>query len=228
MLIKEIPDYERPRERMLAIGAKNLSNEELLAILLRCGTKNKSAKELSLDLLKEIGNIESFKELTINRIKSISGIGLSKAAIIIAAVEIGRRIFSNENTIKETRYTNSKVIYENVKNLFLDKKQECFYCLYFDNKQHLIGRELLFKGTVNRSIVHPREIFKYAYLYSATAIVCIHNHPSGDIKPSLEDIELTDAVSSIGKINKIPLLDHLIIGNNNYYSFSDNGKINNG
>lgn len=228
LLIKEIPNYERPRERMVNVGAKNLSDEELLAIILRCGAKSKSAKELSLDILKEVQDITSFKNLTINRLLKVKGIGLSKATILIAAVELGRRIFTREEQKEDLRYNNSRIIYENVKGLFLDIKQEYFYTLYFDNKQHLIGRELLFVGTVNRSIVHPREIFKYAYLYSASAIVCIHNHPSGDVKPSSEDIELTNAISSIGQINKIPLLDHLIIGDNNYYSFSDNGKINNG
>lgn len=228
MLIKDIPNSERPRERMIEVGASNLSNEELLSLILRCGTKKRSVKDLSLDLLKEVNGISNLKNLTINRIMTIKGIGLSKATILLAVVEIGRRIFVNDNLIVDFHYTSSKQIYSSVKNLFLDKKQECFYCLYFDNKQHLIGKECLFVGTVNRSVVHPREVFKYAYLYSATGIICIHNHPSGDVKPSFEDIKLTDALVSIGQINKIPILDHLIIGNNNYYSFSDNGKINNG
>lgn len=228
LLIKDIPNSERPRERMIDVGPANLSNEELLSIILRCGTKKKSAKELSLDLLKEVNGISNLKNLTINRILSIKGIGLSKATILLAVVEIGRRIFLVDNSIVNFNYTSSHLIYDSVKSLFIDKKQECFYCLYFDNKQHLIGRELLFIGTVNRSVVHPREVFKYAYLYSATGIICIHNHPSGDIRPSFEDIKLTEALVSIGQINKIPILDHIIIGNNNYYSFSDNGKINNG
>lgn len=227
LFIKDIPNSERPRERMLEVGPVNLSNEELLSIILRCGTKNKSVKELSLDLLKEVKCISNFKNLTINRIMSIKGIGLSKATVVLAVVEIGRRIFLIDNSIDNFNYTSSHLIYDNVKNLFIDKKQEYFYCLYFDNRQHLIGREILFIGTVNRSVVHPREVFKYAYLYSATGIICIHNHPSGDVTPSLEDEKLTESLVFIGKINKIPILDHIIIGNNNYYSFSDNGKINN-
>lgn len=225
--IKDIPDFERPRERLLSTGASNLSNEELLAIILRCGTKQKSAKELSLDLLKELKTLPDLKKLTIHKIMSINGIGISKATMLLAVIELGRRIFSSDTISNRCNYTSSLMIYENVRNLFKDKEQEYFYCLYFDNKQHLIGQELLFMGTVNRSVVHPREVFKYAYLYSATAIVCLHNHPSGDIHPSKEDIKLTEALVSIGEINKIPILDHIIIGNNNYYSFSDNGKINN-
>jgi DNA repair protein RadC len=111
--------------------------------------------------------------------------------------------------------------------LLQDQKQELFYCLYFNSKQQLVGKKLLFIGTVNKSITHPREIFKYAYLYSATSIICIHNHPSGDITPSKEDISFTDVLIEIGLIQKIPLLDHVIVSDNNYYSFQDNGKINN-
>ena len=103
-----------------------------------------------------------------------------------------------------------------------NKKQEYFYALYFDNKQRLIDKKLLFIGTINRSIVHPREIFKYAYLNSASSIAIVHNHPSGDVNPSKEDIELTNTIDELGNINKIPLIDHVIIGINNYYSFNDN------
>lgn len=226
--IKDIPDVERPRERMLKLGPSRLSNEELISIILRCGTKKYSAKDLSLLLLKEIKDISNFKDITINKMISIKGIGESKATLLLAAIELGRRIFLEKNTISSSNYTSSYMVYEEVKYLFKDKKQENFYCLYFDNKQHLVGKELLFIGTVNSSVAHPREVFKYAYLYSATGIICIHNHPSGDISPSKEDIKLTEALVSIGEINKIPILDHIIIGNNNYYSFSDNGKINKG
>lgn len=224
--IKDIPKCERPRERLISCGANNLSNEELLSIVFRCGTKSKSAKELALDLLKEIKSISNLKDITINKLSLIKGIGVSKATIILAIVELGRRIFLTDKNIDFSNYTNSQMIYNNIKNIFFDKKQEYFFCLYFDNRQHLIGQELLFRGTVNRSVVHPREVFKYAYLYSATSIICIHNHPSGDINPSKEDIILTNSLVSIGYINKIPVVDHIIVGNNNYYSFADNGKIN--
>lgn len=227
MKIKDIPNSERPRERLIEYGCASLSNEELLSIILRCGTKDKSVKDLSFELLNEFKSITNLKNVTINKLISIKGIGTTKATIILAVVELGRRIFFQEKNNKTLGYTNPNVIYENTKYLFNDKKQECFYCFYFDNKQHLIGKELLFVGTVNKSLVHPREVFKYAYLYSATSIICIHNHPSGDVNPSFEDIELTNALIKIGLIQKIPLLDHIIVGNNNYYSFSDNGKINN-
>ena len=224
--IKDIPVKERPRERLLENGSKTLSNEELLSIILRCGTKNKSVKDLSLDILKEIKDIENLKDVTINKLLNINGIGEVKAIELIASIELGKRIFLNKKNDLKINYTNPKIIYDNTKYLFNNKKQEYFYCLYFNNKQQLIGEELLFIGTVNKSLVHPREVFKYAYLYSATSIICIHNHPSGDITPSNEDIRLTNSLVEIGLLQNIPLLDHLIVSDNNYYSFRDNGKIN--
>lgn len=227
MYIRDIPNEERPRERMITYGSSVLSNEELLAIILRCGTKNKSVKDLALEILNEVKDISNFKDMTISRLSSINGIGVSKATVLLAVIEFGRRIFLENKTINFITYSNPSIIFENTKYLFLGKKQECFYCFYFDNKQHLIGKELLFIGTVNKSVVHPREVFKYAYLYSASSIVCVHNHPSGDVNPSLDDIEVTNALVNISFVQKIPILDHIIVGDDNYYSFSDNGKINN-
>lgn len=227
MNIKEIPTEERPRERMINYGSENLSNEELISIILRCGTKNKSVKDLALYLLKDITSLTNLQNMTYNRLISIKGIGASKATMLMASVELGRRIFlnSSQNVIK---FTNPQIIFDNTHYLFKDKKQELFYCIYLDSKNKMIGKELLFIGTVNKSLVHPREIFKYAYLYSASSIVCLHNHPSDDVTPSRDDILITEILIEIGQIQKIPILDHIIIANNNYYSFSDNGKINNG
>ena len=224
MLIKEISKEERPRERLLKYGANNLSNEELLSIILRCGTKNKSAKELSIDIINMFKNINNLKDATINKLTKINGIGLSKSMVIIAMLELCKRVYLSGDDSK-VELNNPKSIFEYTKYLFNDKNQELFYCLYFNNKQQLVGKELLFVGTVNKSLTHPREIFKYAYYYSATSIICLHNHPSGDINPSREDIDFTNALVEIGLIQKIPIIDHIIVSNNNYYSFHDNGKI---
>lgn len=226
MLIKDLPKEERPRERIIKYGSEKLSNEELLSIILRCGIKSKSVNELSKDILKEFNGLANLKNCTINRLNRIDGMGLSKSTIILATVELGRRIYldsSNEKVILK----NPKSIYEHTKYLFNDKKQELFYCLYFNNKQELIGEKLLFIGTVNKSITHPREVFKSAYLYSATSIICLHNHPSGDVNPSRDDIVFTKALVEIGLIQKIPIIDHVIVSNNSYFSFNDNGLINN-
>ena len=226
MLIKEIAKEERPRERLLKFGVSNLSNEELLSIILRCGTKNKSVKELSNDILNSFNNINDLKDATISKLTKINGMGISKSMVIISMLELCKRIYLSSDD-KHIKLNNPKTIYEYTKYLFNDKNQELFYCLYFNNKQQLVGKELLFIGTVNRSITHPREIFKYAYYYSATSIICLHNHPSGDTTPSRDDIDFTNALVNIGLIQKIPIIDHIIVSNNNYYSFHDNGKINN-
>ena len=225
LLIKDIPLNERPRERLFRVGVENLSNEELLSIILKTGTKDESVKMLSLELLKKIESIDRLKDININTLTSINGIGKTKASFILASIELGRRIYLNKNNSSTIKLTNPKSIYLYMKGLLFDKKQEYFYCLYFDSKQQLIDKKLLFIGTINKSIVHPREIFKYAYLLSSSSIVCIHNHPSGDISPSRDDITLTNALVEIGILQNIPLIDHIIIGKDNYYSFSEHNKI---
>ena len=142
----------------------------------------------------------------------------------MAVLELSKRIYLKTDNVIE-KCNNTKTVYENNKYLFLDTKQECFYCLYLDNKKNLIERKLLFMGTINKSIVHPREIFKNAYLLSASSVICMHNHPSGDITPSIDDEVLTSSLKEIGNMQGIPLVDHIIFGNNTYYSFYEDGKI---
>lgn len=227
MKLLEIPINERPRERLLNEGCDKLSNEELLSIILKTGTKNKSVKELSLEVLCEFGSINNLGNISFEQLLKIKGIGKVKAIELIATIEIGKRIFLCNNVKNNKRLTSSKEIWEDTKYLFYGKKQEYFYCLYFNNKQELIERKLLFMGTINRSVVHPREVFKEAYLHSASSIVCLHNHPSGDVIPSREDIRFTRNLVEIGKMQGIPVVDHIIVSDNNYYSFyeSDNNFI---
>ena len=219
--VRELPKIERPRERLLEVGASNLSNEELLAIILKNGTTSKNVKQLSGEVLKEFGGVYELKNVTVERLKKIKGIGDVKAIEVVAAIEFGKRIFLSKNDHNKKRMMNAKTILEETKYLFYDKKQENLYCLYFDNKQKLIGKKLMFIGTINRIIVHPREIFKEAYLLSASSIVCIHNHPSGDVTPSREDKEFTKNLVEIGKIQGIPVVDHIIVSEDEYYSFYD-------
>lgn len=223
-LIKDIKKEERPRERLIKYGANSLSNEELISIILKTGTHNRSSKVLAIDVLNLIDNINDLKDMTINRLLSIKGVGLVKAVEFMASIELGRRIYLEKKDIK-CKCSNPKDIYLYNKYLFENKKQECFYCLYLNNKNELIERKLLFMGTVNRSVVHPREVFKYAYLSSAAGIICMHNHPSGDVSPSKEDIIFTKALVEVGRLQNIPVLDHIIAGEDNYYSFSENGII---
>ena len=226
MKIKDIPESERPRERLIEYGSSSLSNEELLAIILKQGTKNKSAKELGLDLLNSINNINELENITLERLIKIKGIGQAQALTLLATIELGKRIFLKEKYHNKYILYNYKDIYNYMKYLLNNKKQEYFYCLYVNNKKELIERKLLFMGTVNRSTVHPREVFKNAYLSSASGIICVHNHPTGDINPSNEDIYFTNTLVNLGNMNGIPVIDHIIVGNDNYYSMFDSGIIN--
>ena len=210
--IKNLPLDERPRERLKKVGVENLSDKELISIILKTGTKDKSVNALAIDILNKY-KLDELKEVSINKLIDIKGIGEVKAIELIASIELGKRIDSPER------------IYEYTKYLFYNKKQEYFYCLYFNNKQELINELLLFKGTINKSITHPREIFKEAYRISASGIVCLHNHPSNDTTPSKEDITFTNTLISLGKLQGIPILDHIIVGDNNFYSFYEHSKI---
>jgi len=223
-MIRDIPTSERPRERVLKFGVESLSNSELLSIVLRCGTREKSVKELSLEIISMVGDISNFKDLTLNKLLSIKGIGYVKAIELISVVELSKRIYAS-NDKKLIKINSSKDVFCFYKDLFLDKKQELFYCLYLNNKNYVIERKLLFMGTINKSVVHPREVFKNAYLSSASGIICIHNHPSGDVNPSIEDKRFTKALVDIGNVQNIPILDHIIIGEDNYFSFMENNLI---
>lgn len=222
--VKDIPIDERPRERLLNVGVQNLSNQELLSIIIRNGTKNKNVKEVALDLLKKY-SLDDFKSISINQLINVDGIGKVKAIEIISCIEFGKRIFLKTNNLKLKKLNNAYDIWKDSRYLFDGVKQEYFYCLYFNNKQELIERKLLFMGTINKSITHPREVFKEAYRLSATSIVCMHNHPSNDITPSKADIIFTESLVRTGYIQGIPITDHIIVGDDNYYSFYDHRNI---
>ena len=219
MKIKDLPLSERPRERVMEVGINNVSNIELLAILIKTGTKDYSVKEIASLILKRIEKLNNLENINLNTFLNIKGLGKVKTIEIMAAIELGKRIFLFKNEENKTIYNNPDIIFQNNLYLFKGKKQEYFYCLYLDNKNKLIERKLLFMGTINRSIVHPREIFKEAYLTSSSKIICMHNHPSGDITPSNEDIYLTKSLIEIGKLQGINIVDHLIFADDNYYSF---------
>ncbi len=223
-MIRDIPVNERPREKAFKYGLQNLSDSELLSIILRTGTYSKDVKDLSLELIGICENISNFKYLTLNKLLEIKGIGKVKAIELLSVIELSKRIYSDKESIS-IKISCSNDVFLNYKSLFLDVKQECFYCLYLNNKNYVIERKLLFMGTINKSVVHPREIFKNAYLTSASGIICIHNHPSGDVTPSSEDKYLTKALVNIGKIQNIPILDHIIIGNDKYFSFMEKGLL---
>ena len=226
VLIKDIPLNERPRERLINKGVEYLSNEDLLAILLKTGTKENSVKVLASNILKQLDNISNLKDINLERLIKIKGIGKAKACEILAAIELGKRLNQKIDNLNQIKIYSSNSIYEYYQDKLKDKLQEFFYCVYLDTKNHIIKDKLLFIGTINESLIHPREIFKEAYLLSASSIICVHNHPSGNVTPSNNDIIMTKQLIEVGKILGIKVLDHIIIGKNNYYSFNDNSLVN--
>ena len=223
--IKDIPLDERPRERLINHGVSNLSTEELLAIIIKNGTKNVSSKMLATEILSKTDGLKNTEVLNYDFLKSIKGIGSAKACDIVAAIELGKRISMNIKSLNGIRLNNSSLVFDYYKKIIGDKKQEYFYAIYLDSSKKVIKDKVLFVGTLNHSIVHPREVFKEAYLLSASSFICVHNHPSGNVFPSKEDIEITKQLKEIGLMMGVPLVDHIIIGIDKYYSFFENGDI---
>lgn len=223
--IKDLPKSERPCEKLINSGVNNLSNEELIAIILKTGNKELSAKELANKILSKVDNINKLNDLNYTELIKINGIGMMKACNLLAAIELGKRINEPIVNFKNEKLTNSKIVYDYFKDKLGNKKQEHFYCVYLDNSKKILDVKLLFIGTANYSIVHPREVFKEAYLLSAQALICVHNHPSNNLVPSREDYELTKRLIDVGNMLGIKVLDHIIIGQDNYYSFLENDDI---
>ncbi|KAB2334079.1 RadC family protein [Bacillus mesophilum] len=224
LLIKDFPESERPRERFIQKGPESLSTHELIAILLRTGTKDESVLQLSNRLLKHFEGLRLLKDATLDEITSIKGIGTAKAIQVLAAVEIGRRI---SNLTYEERYSirspedGANYVMHDMRFL----SQEHFVCLYLNTKNQVLSKQTVFIGSLNASIVHPREVFKEALKRSAASVICVHNHPSGDPSPSREDIEVTKRLGECGKIIGIEVLDHLIIGENKFVSLKEKGYL---
>ncbi|MBS4194827.1 DNA repair protein RadC [Bacillus sp. FJAT-49870] len=221
-MIRDFPIDERPRERLINNGAESLSNHELLAILLRTGTKSESVIQLANRLLTQFGGLMWLKDAALEEMTNLKGIGQAKAVQIAAAVELGRRISNlsyDERYVIRSPEDGANYVMNDMRFL----TQEHFVALYLNTKNQVIHRQTIFIGSLNASIVHPREVFKEAIRRSAASIICLHNHPSGDPSPSREDIEVTKRLVECGKMVGIELLDHLIIGDKKYVSMKEKG-----
>ena len=223
MKIKEIPKSERPVERLLLNGSEFLSNEELLSILIKTGNKNFSSKELACFILQECDG--DLSRINYSMLSKINGIGDVKSACILAGIELGKRVSRSVCSIKNIQITSSDVVFDYYRDIFFNKKQEYFYCIFLDTNKVVIEEKLLFIGTLDYSVVHPREVFKEAALVSASSIICVHNHPSGNVIPSKNDYEITNRLISAGDMLGIKVIDHVIIGSEKYYSSLENGDI---
>lgn len=221
----DMPEEERPIEKLLLNGPETLTNAELLAVILRTGTKGENIISLSTRVLSEFNGLDGLLEAGIDEITNIKGIKNIKASQIIAIGELVRRI-NMLSLIRESKsITSPNDIARLVMKEMVFLKQEVLKLIMLDTKNNVIGIKDVFKGSLNSSIVHPREIFKEALKKSSASIIICHNHPSGDPTPSKEDINITIRLKECGKIIGIDLLDHLIIGKNKYISLKQKGII---
>jgi DNA repair protein RadC len=220
--IKEIPLNDRPREKMAANGAAVLTDAELIAILLRTGTAEKSAIDIASEMTADGGLYKRLAGITrLNELTNIKGLGHAKAATVLAALEIGRRIASAK-PIEKIHLSCPQDVADFLMPRLRYAAKEQFVVILLNNKNKVIGTEVVSEGSLSSSIVHPREVFAPAILHHAAAIMVAHNHPSGDPKPSIEDEEVTRLLLRSGKVLGIPMIDHVIIGDGNYYSFLEN------
>ncbi|MEK5061519.1 DNA repair protein RadC [Paenibacillus shunpengii] len=223
-MLRDIPQEQRPRERMLEVGAGALSHTELLAILLRTGTKQESAIHIAQRILNEAGSLRNLVDMSVDELCQLKGIGPAKAIQLKAGIELGQRVmqtrFAERPVIRSPRDA-ADLLMEQLRYL----QKEHFVCLFLNTKNHVISQETLSMGSLNASIVHPREVFRAAMKCSSASIVCAHNHPSGDPAPSPEDIQLTRRLVKAGEIVGIDVLDHIVIGDGKYASLKEQGFI---
>jgi DNA repair protein RadC len=220
--IKEIPLNDRPREKMAANGAAVLTDAELIAILLRTGTAEKSAIDIASEMTADGGLYKRLAGITrLNELTNIKGLGQAKAATVLAALEIGRRIASAK-PIEKIHLSCPQDVADFLMPRLRYAAKEQFVVILLNNKNKVIGTEVVSEGSLSSSVVHPREVYAPAILHHAAAIMVAHNHPSGDPKPSIEDEEVTRQLLRSGKVLGIPMIDHVIIGDGNYYSFLEN------
>jgi DNA repair protein RadC len=223
--LKELPVEERPREKLIHLGQEKLSDSELLAIVMGAGTKKESALQLAQRILKETGDLRKLNALTVTELcGQFHGVGPARAAQLKAALELARR-YSKEFSVQRPRFSNSELVFLHFHDAFLGKNKEELWVAALDMKNRLITKVEVSTGTLSGSLVHPREVFHVAIRHSAAGVILLHNHPSGDPAPSPEDRKVTLQIAEAGKLLGIPLLDHIIIGNNKYYSFKDTGAL---
>ncbi len=223
LTIKSWAEEDRPREKLIGKGRHVLTEAELIAILIGSGSRDETAVELSKRILASVGNnLNELGKLTVQELNRFKGVGDAKAISIIAALELGRRRKDTE-AAKREKITSSKDVYEMMKASMLDLPHEEFWLLMLNRANSVIKKELISRGGVAGTVVDTKIIFKTAVDNQASSIIVCHNHPSGNLKPSESDIKLTKNIKEAGKIMEIALLDHLIITENGFYSFVDEG-----
>jgi len=222
--IKDWPEDERPRERLLRHGPESLSDAQLLAIILRTGGGGKSAIDLAVELLGTFRGLRNIGQASLSELCSVKGMGEAKAAQLKAALTLGGRLM-HDTPGKGPSFSNGKEVYDYFYPKFRDLRKEVFYCAMLDVKNRLIRETRVSEGTLTASLIHPREAFREAIRESAASVIFVHNHPSGDPNPSREDIATTERLSAAGGTVGIKVLDHVIIGDGHYTSMLEKGYL---
>ena len=216
--LRDLHKHDKPREKLVAKGVEALKNEELLAILLGSGIQGKDVRKLAKEIVFMLD--KDFGNLNLKALCDIHGLGIAKASQILASMELSKRYLIRSNT----RITDAKDVYDELKS-FSTKSQEHFLTITLDGASHIINTRTVFIGTLNQSLVHPREVFADAIADRAAGIIIAHNHPSGTLEASRADISITQRLKEVSKLVGIELLDHVILSKHGYYSFSDEGLL---
>lgn len=224
MKIKDIPNENRPRERFQKLGAGALSDAELMAIILRTGTRGskeihgENVVDISNRLIKEYG-LDKLFECSLKELQKIKGIGPSKAMQILAMAALGKRYIQSKTPVKHI--SSAKDVFDLFHERLKDEKQENFYVLMLNTQNYIIEERIISKGTLDKTLIHPREIFRYAIKNAVSKIVLVHNHPDGDPTPSSNDLEITEELIKAGNLLGIKVIDHVIIGNKEKWSWKE-------
>jgi DNA repair protein RadC len=224
MSVKEMPESEQPRMKAKNFGIRSLSTAELLAILLRTGRRGKTAVETADELLKKAGGTVQLAKMELKELCQIKGIGEVKALQIVAAFELSRRCAYEETRHKDV-IEDAGCLVDWLKKEIGNEVQEEFLVVYLDSQHRIISYEILFKGTIDASMVYPREVFRQALLYNSTSIMLVHNHPGGNVMPSDQDLFVTARLIRAGRLFHIDVLDHLIVSGNDCCSFRREGLL---
>lgn len=216
--VQDLPTEERPRERLFRLGSEALSAQEIIALILGRGSRGQSVMVTSQKLLSQFGSLQGIASASLEELTQVAGIGKAKAAQIKAAVELGRRLETGVEQTSKSQMKSPEDVVGMVKGQLKGKKKEHFLLVCLDTRNRLIGSKPVSVGSLDTSIVHPREVFKEAISASAASVIFVHNHPSGDPEPSKEDIELTRRLAKVGELVGITVLDHIIVCDKGYAS----------
>jgi len=219
--IHDLPSEERPRERLQRVGANNLSQQELLAIIIEKGNHGENALQLAQRLIAEFGSLDKLKKATFEQLTEVKGIGPATACKLKASFRLGKLCRPPKN-LNKPKIKSAQTVFELIRTEIGRKDKEHFMIIFLDSRRKMTNKKIISIGTLDSSLSHPREVFKSAIDHRAAGIILCHNHPSGDTKPSDSDIKLTEKLKQVSQLVEIPLIDHVIVSSRDYFSFNEN------